>query len=164
MVLNRKHFTATAFVLHPDQDKILLHWHKKVMEWLPPGGHIEKNESPEEAVVREVREESGLSIKLFSNKSIFKNIGDIKELEKPESLLLEPIDDPKEGKHFHIDMIYFAEAINPERLKAGWIWVNEQDLIKKSKLEVDEGKYKHPPEDVIVLAINCINKRRKNGN
>ncbi len=46
MVLNRKHFTATAFVLHPDQDKVLLHWHNKVMEWLPPGGHIEKNEYP----------------------------------------------------------------------------------------------------------------------
>ena len=164
MVLNRKHFTATAFVLHPDQDKILLHWHNKVMEWLPPGGHIEKNESPEEAVVREVYEESGLSIKLFSNKSIFENIGEVKELEKPESLLLEPINDPKEGNHFHIDMIYFAEAINPERLKSGWIWVNEQDLIKKKELEVYEGKYKHPPEDVIILAINCINKRRKNGN
>ena len=61
-------------------------------------------------------------------------------------------------------MIYFAEAINPERLKSGWIWVNEQDLIKKRELEVYEGKCKHPPEDVIVLAINCINKRRKNGN
>ena len=164
MVLNRKHFTAAAFVLHPDQDEVLLHWHKKVMEWLPPGGHIEKNESPEEAVVREVYEESGLSIKLFSNKSIFENIGEVKELEKPESLLLEPIDDPKEGKHFHIDMIYFAEAINPERLKSGWIWVNEQDLIEKKGLELSEGNYKHPPEDVIVLAINCINKRRKNGN
>ena len=164
MVLNRKHFTATAFVLHPDQDKVLLHWHNKVMELLPPGGHIEKNESPEEAVVREVYEESGLSIKLFSNKSIFENIGEVKELEKPESMLLEPINDPKEGKHFHIDMIYFAEAINPERLKSGWIWVNEQDLVEKKKLELNEGNYKHPPKDVIVLSINCINKRRKNGN
>ena len=98
--------------------------------------------------------------KSFKGRNKFK----FKELEKPESLLLEPINDPKEGNHFHIDMIYFAEAINPERLKSGWIWVNEQDLIKKRELEVYEGKYKHPPEDVIVLAINCINKRRKNGN
>ena len=164
MVLSHKHFTATAFVLHPNHDKVLLHWHKKVNEWLPPGGHIENNEIPEEAVIREVYEESGLSIKLISNKDLFKKIDPVKELEKPESILLEPIDDPKEGKHFHIDMIYFAEAINPERLKSGWLWVKEQDLIEKRKIRSLEGKYKSPPNDVIILAINCINKRRKNGN
>ena len=87
MVLSPKHFTTTAFVLHPNHDKILLHWHKKVNEWLPPGGHIENNEIPEEAVIREVYEESGLSIKLFSNKDLFKKIDPVKELEKPESIL-----------------------------------------------------------------------------
>ena len=122
MVLSHKHFTATAFVLHPNHDKILLHWHKKVNEWLPPGGHIENNEIPEEAVIREVYEESGLSIKLFSNKDLFKKIDPVKELEKPESILLEPIDDPKDGKHFHIAMIYFAESlgVNPDVLLGAW--------------------------------------------
>ena len=53
MVLIEKHFTSTAFVLHPIEDKVLLHWHSKVKAWLPPGGHIENNETPVEAVKRE---------------------------------------------------------------------------------------------------------------
>lgn len=32
------------------------------MQWTFPGGHIEKNENPEEAIIREVKEEVGLKI------------------------------------------------------------------------------------------------------
>ena len=60
MVLIEKHFTSTAFVLHPIEDKVLLHWHNKVKAWLPPGGHIENNETPVEAVKRETFEEIGI--------------------------------------------------------------------------------------------------------
>lgn len=163
MVLNQKHFTATTFVLHPKENKILLHWHKKIKSWLPPGGHIEKNETPEEAAIREVYEESGLSINLLSSKTLPKNLGDVTELEKPESILLEPIADPIQGKHFHIDMIYFAEAVNPKKLNRGWLWVSEKDLLDNKKIRIIEDEFKSPPNDVRILAIECINKRRNNG-
>ena len=42
--------------------KVLLIWHKKHNEWLPPGGHIEQNESPNNAVLREVMEETRLDV------------------------------------------------------------------------------------------------------
>ncbi len=45
-------------------DKVLLVLHKKHNEWLPPGGHIEQNESPNDAVLREVMEETGLKVGL----------------------------------------------------------------------------------------------------
>ena len=162
MVLSHKHFTATAFVLHPNHDKILLHWHKKVNEWLPPGGHIENNEIPEEAVIREVYEESGLSIKLFSNKDLFKKIDPVKELEKPESILLEPIDDPKEGKHFHIDMIYFCKLVEKKySLKPGWLWVLKEDLLRDLPLMTPDGSFKTIPEDVKSLAIKAFEYAEK---
>ena len=59
MALTR-HFTATAFVVH--EGCIALHWHAKVKAWLPPGGHIEPNEDPVQAVLREVSEETGLAV------------------------------------------------------------------------------------------------------
>ena len=34
------------------------------MAWLPPGGHIEVNEDPIEAVLREVLEETGLEVEV----------------------------------------------------------------------------------------------------
>ena len=48
-------FTATTFVVH--EGATLLLWHKKMQAWLPPGGHIDPGELPEEAALREVREE-----------------------------------------------------------------------------------------------------------
>ena len=40
-------FTVATFVVH--EGKVLLLWHRKLGMWLPPGGHIEPNELPDEA-------------------------------------------------------------------------------------------------------------------
>ena len=42
--LIRRHFTATGYVAN--KTSVLLHWHRKLKLWLPPGGHIEENEDP----------------------------------------------------------------------------------------------------------------------
>ncbi len=54
----KKHFTASALII--DEGKVLSVYHKKLGVWLYPGGHIEADENPEEALFREVREETGL--------------------------------------------------------------------------------------------------------
>jgi len=56
------HFTASGFVLSPDQNALLLILHGKLNRWLQPGGHIERDDiSVEAAARREVAEETGLS-------------------------------------------------------------------------------------------------------
>ncbi len=56
------HFTASAFVLSPSRDQLLLIRHKKLGLWLQPGGHIESTDRDVlSAAMREVREETGLS-------------------------------------------------------------------------------------------------------
>ena len=47
-----RHFTVTAFVVCGDS--VALHWHQKVNAWLPPGGHIEPEQDPVQAVLREL--------------------------------------------------------------------------------------------------------------
>ncbi|NMB66642.1 NUDIX domain-containing protein [Candidatus Woesearchaeota archaeon] len=54
-----------------EKDKILLIHHKKLNKWLPPGGHIEKNETPDEAVKREIKEEINSELELISYKKPF---------------------------------------------------------------------------------------------
>ncbi|KKU52109.1 MAG: hypothetical protein A3H69_01575 [Candidatus Sungbacteria bacterium RIFCSPLOWO2_02_FULL_47_9] len=51
-------FTVGAFIVH--KHKVLLVSHRKLKQWLPVGGHIELDEDLEEALFREIREESGL--------------------------------------------------------------------------------------------------------
>ena len=48
-----KSITATVYVIN--DGKVLLHQHKKYNTWFPLGGHIEENEFPHEAAIREVR-------------------------------------------------------------------------------------------------------------
>jgi 8-oxo-dGTP pyrophosphatase MutT (NUDIX family) len=56
------HLTASALVLDPSLDKVLLTLHAKARAWLQFGGHYEPgDESVHAAATREAREESGIA-------------------------------------------------------------------------------------------------------
>lgn len=63
-----RQFCASIFVINPEDYKILLVKHRELKKWLQPGGHIEYNETPEEAALREVYEESGIKVKLIGER------------------------------------------------------------------------------------------------
>jgi 8-oxo-dGTP pyrophosphatase MutT (NUDIX family) len=54
------HITASAYLVSPQLDCMLLHFHRKLERWLQVGGHDDGEKHPAKAVVREVAEESGL--------------------------------------------------------------------------------------------------------
>ena len=47
------------------EDKVLLIHHRKLDLWLPVGGHIDPDEVPDDAMIREAKEEVGLDITLI---------------------------------------------------------------------------------------------------
>ncbi|MCL4365845.1 NUDIX domain-containing protein, partial [Patescibacteria group bacterium] len=101
----KKHFTATAYIAAKinKEYKVLLHKHKKHGFWLGIGGHIEKDENPVEAVLREVKEEANLEIVLLTDKLL--KIEDVKELVCPAAILEEQLSAIKnEPAHKHIDL------------------------------------------------------------
>ena len=82
--------------------KVLLHWHRKLGMWLPPGGHIERDELPDEAAVREVLEETGVEVELMGERR--EDVEGPVQLHRPAGVQLEDIG----PGHQHIDLIYFA--------------------------------------------------------
>lgn len=119
-------FTVAVFVLH--RDHVVLHRHRKLGIWLPPGGHIEPNELPDEAARREVIEETGLEVELVGERGIGTDYpGEPVQLVRPEGIQLETIG----PGHEHIDLIYFARPVGVEALPPlaeGMSWVSETDL------------------------------------
>ena len=62
-----RHLTVTEFLVH--DGRVLLHRHRRNQLWLPMGGHIEANEDPIEAVLREVAEEFAVGAAVISTVS-----------------------------------------------------------------------------------------------
>ncbi len=50
-----------------------------INKWLPVGGHIEQNETPDEALLREIKEETNLDVELL-NKPAISEKGNVKEV------------------------------------------------------------------------------------
>ena len=124
-----KHFTATAYIL--SENKILLLPHPKLKKWLPPGGHVEPDETPSECAKRETLEETGLEIEIIPQENIWIEASNATSLERPYMCLLENI--PPFGDmpfHQHIDFIYVARPLKGELLPdVRWFSLEELDLL-----------------------------------
>lgn len=59
-------FTVAIFIVQ--NAKVLLILHRKLNKWLPVGGHIELDEDPEVAALREAKEESGFEVELVGER------------------------------------------------------------------------------------------------
>ena len=145
-----RHFTATAFIVFREQ--IALHWHPKVKAWLPPGGHIDENEDPVQAVLREVEEEVGLKVEIIDNGPRLK-FDYPKQISVPITIMLEDIQDPIIGPHQHIDLIYVCRVTTIlTALKKGWRWVSRQEIENGTPLLKPDGTKIAPPKDVLLIA------------
>jgi 8-oxo-dGTP diphosphatase len=73
------HLVSYFTLYDPIQERILLVDHKKAGLWLPPGGHVEPDELPKNAAHRELKEELGLELKLFSEDPLFVTVTETTE-------------------------------------------------------------------------------------
>lgn len=111
-----------------DSDKLLLIYHKKLNKWLPVGGHIKKNETPDSALLREAKEETNLDIDILGQSSV-PVIGSI------ERKLALPfhVDVHSVGDHHHCCFYYVCKALDSRNLKIndelkGARWFSREDL------------------------------------
>ncbi len=94
-------FTSAIFVV--ENGKVLMIHHRKLDKWLPLGGHIELDEDPEQAALREAKEESGLDVELIGERPPTTGPG-TRALIAPRFLDIHRIS----NTHEHIGLIYFA--------------------------------------------------------
>lgn len=132
MYLNR---TLTSSVYIVNNNKVLLHMHKKYNTLFPVGGKMEANEVPHETALREVLEESGLKVELYNDNEIY-DLGRVEQLIKPMHVLLENIGHEVEN----IDFIYFAKS-KSDKLEPldgeskEFYWFSKDDIIENDNIK-----------------------------
>jgi len=138
-----RHFVATVFVVN--DGATALHEHEKLGMWLPPGGHIDRDELPHEAGLREVHEETGLDVELVADADGTAS-DSARPLPEPEQFKLEDIDRiDGDVAHQHIDFVYYAHTdsreLTPcdgEASATAWKWFTKSELRnQRDKLEAD---------------------------
>ncbi|PCI36573.1 MAG: NUDIX hydrolase [Elusimicrobia bacterium] len=146
-----RQFTATGFVV--DGDRTLLLFHKKLQMWLPPGGHIDPGETPDAAVVREIKEETGLDVEIVPEvQAPFGPSAGVTALERPRIVQLEDIPDPK-GFHQHIDLIYFCRPtggrLNPAEAELEQLrWFTYEELADTAITDEVRDHARHAIEEI----------------
>jgi 8-oxo-dGTP pyrophosphatase MutT (NUDIX family) len=97
-------FVVVAFLIRAN--KVLLVHHIETNKWLPVGGHIELDENPDQALFREIEEETGLkkgNLKILSQKFPFKD-KNFKFLYTPNYLDIHVIN----PRHRHVGLTYIV--------------------------------------------------------
>lgn len=129
------HITASGLVV--DNKKVLLIFHPFIKRWFQPGGHIDDGESPADAAIREVYEETGLVCVLDS--------------EDPEPIDIdvhEIPENPKKGEdaHLHIDLLYYLRVSRQEKsaedIACAWIPFEQ---IESNRIERALAKLNYAP-------------------
>lgn len=94
------HITASAWLLSPDKDEILLTHHKKINKWIQLGGHADGEFDVLKVALNEAREESGITDIIFLSDEIFDL--DIHFIPKFNEV----------PAHYHYDIRFLLNALN----------------------------------------------------
>jgi 8-oxo-dGTP pyrophosphatase MutT (NUDIX family) len=140
--------TVTGFVFH--KNKLLLIKHKKSGKWLPVGGHAEENETLDETLHREIKEEVNLGVKFIEKYDYYGDIsfGDgFKELPKPFYVHVKENND---HRRMSFDFVCICEDISNLKILESELddfkWFSKEEIKTDSKLW----------DPVRVLALNAF--------
>lgn len=121
-----RHFEASTYIVH--NNKVLLQHHMKLKFWVPVGGHLERDELPQEGAIREAKEESGLDVTLYDPDAPL-GLTETTQLIRPMHMNLHHIND----FHQHISFVYFAtcdtDEVMPQEGETKELqWVSKDDI------------------------------------
>ena len=120
-----KHFSATVYVVSiiDNQPKVLLHLHKKHNAWYGLGGHVEENEDPASAAIREAQEEANITVTLIPPHTLI-HTKYADEMIAPFLMFDQNID----NDHRHMDCIYVGTTTDAPQMNEPFKWVSESEL------------------------------------
>lgn len=133
-------FCSEVFIIC--RGKVLLRKHDKYDIWLSIGGHVELDEDPSEAAIREVKEEVGLDVTLVGAPTLKDEKYGYRGLIMPVFMGRHRVS----LSHEHVVFVYFgrsdSDKVTPEKETDEWRWCEEKDLLNLGNI----------PENVVYYA------------
>ena len=120
------YFTASAFVVNKERNKMVVVYHIINDGWIYPGGHADGEEDLLKVAVREVEEETGLKVRVLDDNIYAIDSAPVKGHIKRGKYV---------SAHLHLDVIFIMEADDKIPLKykedeskgVKWISFSEAD-------------------------------------
>lgn len=121
-------WTAGVYIVHGN--KVLMRLHEKYKIWVHVGGHVELNEDPVTAAIRECKEEVGLDVTIYDPSTPPPSMrpGN-KHLPLPMHMNIHFVGD---NGHQHCDLLYYATCesteVTPENTDDQWEWLTKEEI------------------------------------
>jgi 8-oxo-dGTP pyrophosphatase MutT (NUDIX family) len=118
------HVTASSIVI--GVRGIVLHRHKRLGLWLQPGGHIDANERPEDAALREAFEETGIATAHYFG--------------EPKIVHVDAHPGPRGHTHLDLRFLLWAPDVEPnppEGESQDVAWFSPSDAIRKAPTDLN---------------------------
>ena len=149
--------TVSAYIIRTDFDepKALLHLHKKTGLWLHIGGHIELDETPWQALEREILEESGYEIRqleLLQPKERMRTLG--RGVLHPQAISHNTHPYGGDPGHYHSDLMYAFVANDKPLHPIGEDESSVQYWVGRS--ELGDAKYSQVKDEIIFILNVCL--------
>jgi 8-oxo-dGTP pyrophosphatase MutT (NUDIX family) len=131
-----KHSTASVFLMGwvEREWRLGLVWHPRFARWMLPGGHVEADENPAQAALREVMEETGVDAAILPARVAVAAPADVPGMVAAPLWIVEeqvPPEPRLPRAHVHVDCLYAAFASQPKPAAVGahrFAWHSPQRL------------------------------------
>lgn len=123
------HFSASAWIVNPARDKVLMIFHKMFNSWTWVGGHADGMQNLQHVAAKETQEETGVKdIRALLDEPLDINVLSVSNHVKKGRLV---------PRHLHYNAVYLFEADEnaPLRIKpdenSGVAWIRIEDIAEK---------------------------------
>ena len=146
------HLVVGGFLIQ--NKKVLLIYHPIIEKWLPVGGHIDENETPEQSLKKEFKEEVGLDIAVInSSQKVYIAETEIRR-QAPNPFYSEI---HSSGNHNHHCQFFICKLIDErQKVKVDGIEVKEFKWFTKDELISDD----QVGEDIKTVALLALNEKK----